>query len=290
MSVDSVRISLIVPTIRRVDQLRRLLASLARQTHANFHVLLADQNPPGMLDALVGEFSSAMAIERRLVPARGVSAARNAMLDLADGEIVAFPDDDCHYEPETLATVARLFGDHPEYGIIMGSWYRTPAEAPTLSRTHAFVTPETRFSVFHRGETYVQFYRREAVEAIGLFDVELGPGTGLPYGCGEDTDYVLRGLELGSRVGRAQAIRVYHDPTDVTSPATVARAVVYGRGRIRLLQKHGFPWWFVAMNVLYPLTRLPFEGRRACHYRWSMFRGRLIQAWRKNVYPYSPPP
>lgn len=70
--------------------------------------------------------------------------------------------------------------------------------------------------LFVRGETYVQFHRRSATIAIGMFDPELGPGTGLPYGCGEDTDYLLRAANHGP-VYRAPAIRVFHPcPTHKT--------------------------------------------------------------------------
>lgn len=265
--------SLIVPTIGRTEEVLRLLDSLQRQTYANFHILLGDQNPPGFLDEALAGFQNLPMTVLRL-ESRGVSAARNALLDMAEGDIIVFPDDDCWYQPDTLASAARFFGQYPGTGGVLGQWLG-PGRNPHRPGPDEIPGPLTRYSAFRRGETYVQFYRREAVDAVQGFDDRLGPGTGLPYGCGEDTDYLLQVLQAGFPVWRDPRIHVFHPPPDMTDPNLPSKALAYGQGRMFVLRKHGLPWWFKLLNVLYPIYRLAREPLNAKRYRWAMFVGRL---------------
>ncbi len=131
---------------------------------------------------------------------------------------------------------------------------------------------------FSRAGTCVQFFRSEAVKAAGPFDTVLGPGNGLPYGCGEDTDYLLRVREAGFPVRRVSSVHVFH-PEPADSYPSPEKVNAYAAGRMYLLKKHAFPLWFRLANILYPLLRLPFDGARhgieAVKYRWRMFIGRL---------------
>ncbi len=114
------RVSLVVATINRIEPLRRLLKSLETQRHRDFTLFLADQNPFGYLDEVFSEFARLPIAVTRMLP-RGVSAARNSVLTQADGDIIAFPDDDCLYEPDTLSQVVQFFSRHQQYGGVSGS-------------------------------------------------------------------------------------------------------------------------------------------------------------------------
>lgn len=267
-------VSLLVATVNRIEPLDRLLDSLTLQAHKNFKVFIADQNPPGMLDGLLASYADKLDIRRLLISPSGVSAARNAIIHLADGDLVAFPDDDCFYAAETLANVVATFETYPHLGGILGHW-SSPSCIVEQPAAFALPKPVSQFSVFWRGETFVQFYRRQTIATVGEFDELLGPGTGLPYGCGEDTDYLLRALNAGFVIGRTPSIHLYHDTVDFSSTTLSVKARVYGQGRSYLLKKHHFPLWFVACNIAYPLLRIPLDGPRAFHYRKEMFLGRL---------------
>lgn len=91
---DSPRLALCIATVGRITELDRLLTSLEQQICTDFHIYLADQNAPGTLDAILQHAN--LPIARILLPSRGVSIARNALLSLVeDGDILIFPDDDC---------------------------------------------------------------------------------------------------------------------------------------------------------------------------------------------------
>ena len=44
------------------------------------------------------------------------------------------------------------------------------------------------------------FFRNNVVNNVGLFDETLGPGADTKYGCGEDTDYLIRVFDKGYKI------------------------------------------------------------------------------------------
>ena len=263
------RIALCVATIARVEELDRLLCSLGKQEYTNFHVYIGDQNPPGVLDELLVRHAGLPLTHVRL-PAQGVSRARNVLLShVSDADIIAFPDDDCWYVPETLEQVVAAFARHPDGGGLLGCKGNDSSTAQDA--------PVSRLGTFFNGETYLQFFRAAAIKEV-RFDPQLGPGTGLPYGNGEDTDFLLE-VHRKTPLWRCPAIRVFH-PSPETALPSDAKIAAYAAGRMYLLKKHAFPLWFRWSNVVYPLCMLPLEmfrfGCRMRHYRWRMF----IERWR----------
>ena len=266
------KVSLAIATIGRIAELERLLDSLCIQTHQDFDVLIADQNPIGFLTETINRFEDRLQIHHFVIPPRGVSAARNALFPHLTGDIIAFPDDDCWYEPDTLQEVVAFFAQRHEVGSVMGVWGHCPA-APQLNSQDLHPRPLSTYQLFTRGETYVQFYRRTVIQKVGGFDEELGPGTGLAYGGGEDTDYLLRAAKMGT-VWRVPTVHLLH-PLQNSKQINKEKLRMYAQGRMKLLQKHNMPLWFKLANVVYPLYRGIPEGREMWNYRWHMFMARL---------------
>lgn len=271
-------VSLLVATVGRTQPLIRLFASFAAQKYPNLQIVVADQNPEGTLDTIVASFEGKLEITVLRVENRGVSSARNALLPLAKGDIIAFPDDDCWYAPNALETVVSLWQQRPHALGMVTAWKATDQDESDCPQT---VSAVTRYNAFKRGETYTQFYRKEALQGIE-FDSELGPGTGLPYGCGEDTDFLLHVLETGAPVIRTSRVLVYHPEPNLADPALPKKVHAYALGRMHLLRKHKFPLWFKLANVAFPLLRLPLEGKKAWTYRTTMFMGRLKGLFHKQ--------
>ena len=268
---DTPLLSLLIATVRRRTELERLLLSLRQQEHTCLQIIIADQNPPSFLEDLHAQFSD-LPLQIIPVPDKGVSQARNAIIPLAEGSYIAFPDDDCWYATDTLAQVVEAFQRHPEAGAVMGKSIDASPVSPSCGKD----APVSQIGTFKNGETYLQFFRAEVVKDL-RFDPRLGPGTGLPYGCGEDTDYLLEAHKRAP-VWRCPSIRVFHPSPDTHVPSD-AKIASYAAGRMYLLKKHTFPLWFRCANVLYPLCMLPLDalrkGRKAARYRWRMFVERL---------------
>jgi GT2 family glycosyltransferase len=275
-----VKFSLITVTTDRLPLTERLLRSLAAQTHKNFEILFV--HGPACSEgarALAGRFPD---LDVKVFASRDhcLSRSRNLALPHAAGDIVAFPDDDCVYEPDTLTEILSLFQRRSEADVLLAGLRDLEEEEERCSaRGKDALRPVGRYAVFRGSETFLQFYRRRCVDAVGPFDERLGPGTGLPYGSGEDTDYVLRAAEAGFGVFRAPSAVVRHPAADLRDPGLRDKVKAYARGRMYLLRKHKMPFWFKLANSVYPLLCIPGECLKACGpvlgYRWTMFAARL---------------
>ena len=107
------RFSLILCTVNRDKVVRELFESFAAQQNApSFEVILVDQNPDERLLPIVKDFAGKFPI-RRYTAKPGLSRARNIGLNYADGEIIAFPDDDCTYPEHLLRTISDYLDSNP---------------------------------------------------------------------------------------------------------------------------------------------------------------------------------
>jgi GT2 family glycosyltransferase len=269
-----------VVTTNRLILAERLFRSLADQEYRNFEVIFVhEQSCASAAASLTEAFQAKLNIQSLSVPPCGISRARNLGMPLLQGEIISFPDDDCVYTPHTLSAAVAFFHSHPRAGALLASKAGLDEAIAEMSQT-TVAGALNRYLLFGCSETFLQFYRGACVRRLGFFDETLGAGTGLPYGSGEDTDYVLRALEAGFTVLRAPSVLVRHPVVDFSDPSLAAKVKAYARGRMYLLRKHALPWWFRLANVAYPLAalarELPKHGLRTAAYRWRMFSARLM--------------
>jgi glycosyltransferase involved in cell wall biosynthesis len=204
---------LVVATVDRVAELERLFDSLDAQTERGFRVLLVDQNPDDRLAPALERGRSFELV--RLRSERGLSRARNAALDRIQGDLVAFPDDDCSYEPGLLEAVGRRFADDPELdGLVGRAVNEEGASSPSWSATPALLT---RDNLWNRAISYTIFLRARIVERVGHFDETLGLGSNGRRGSGEEIEYLVRALDGGARIAYDPQLRVAH-PERTYSP------------------------------------------------------------------------
>jgi glycosyltransferase involved in cell wall biosynthesis len=269
--------SLIVATINRVETLDRLLKSLGEQRYTDFEVIIADQNSDQRLLPVVERYSAALRL-KHLRARHGLSAARNDGLQPAQGEVVAFPDDDCWYVAETLSRIAAWMNSHPQSAVLsvaccdrdgrpsVQNWPLKPAR----------ITPR---SLWRRAVSIGLFIRRDEIAKIGGFDESLGAGSSSPWGSGEETDLLLRLLAAGVNAEYLPELLVGHaNPTENDAEAAAARALAYGRGLGRVLAKHRRPLNEKATVLLRPLGGALISGIRGqwsrSRYYQQSFRGR----------------
>jgi glycosyltransferase involved in cell wall biosynthesis len=245
-AASRVKVSLIVATWNRVAELERLLASLDGQTYRKFEVIIVDQNPDDRL-ALVLHNHPALAI-RRLRSEMGASRARNVGLRVAEGEIIAFPDDDCWYPDQLLACIVLWFDQHADFDGLFTA-IRNP---DNKTMTPKFPPPEgpcTKTSILRCGMAANAFLRTRAVRAAGFFREDIGPGTSSPYQSGEDLDYIVRPLEHGLPMWYQPGFAVYHP--DLKSRERLRRTTYpYAMGVGYFWRLHGYPWWWCLKDIL----------------------------------------
>lgn len=96
-------ISVIVPVYDVENYLRRCVDSVLAQTYQNFELILVDDGSPDCCGQICDDYA---ALDGRIKVVHqkngGLSAARNAGLDVAQGECVAFVDSDDYCHPEML--------------------------------------------------------------------------------------------------------------------------------------------------------------------------------------------
>ena len=116
---DNPLISIIVPVYKVEKYLCRCVDSILAQTYTNIEVILVDDGSPDGCPAICDEYA---AKDSRVVVIHqknaGVSAARNAGLDIAKGEYIGFVDSDDWIEPDMYEV---LFGQIPKNNIDIAS-------------------------------------------------------------------------------------------------------------------------------------------------------------------------
>jgi glycosyltransferase involved in cell wall biosynthesis len=128
------KFSLIVATYGRAEVLSPLIASLVAQTHRSFEVIVADQNADDRVAPFIEPLRTSGQIGAHIrLPEPNLSAARNAGLAAARGQYVVFPDDDCWYDPETLAEAAAFLEASPELDGLAARWAESPISHPGRS-------------------------------------------------------------------------------------------------------------------------------------------------------------
>ena len=127
-------IGFVIATKDRPDDLRRVLRSLADQTHRPDLVIIVDSSATPV-SSVVDEFGAMLRVQyiRHLPPS--AAAQRNAGIDAisTDVELIAFVDDDATLEPGALEAMLAFWADAPpELGGAAFNMVNHPAQS--LSR------------------------------------------------------------------------------------------------------------------------------------------------------------
>lgn len=115
-------ISVIVPVYKVEDYLEKCLTTLTGQTYRNLQILLVDDGSPDGSGAICDRWAAKDSRIQVIHQAnQGGGAARNAALDLAEGELLAFVDSDDYLHPElyqNLYTLIAQGADIAECGYV----------------------------------------------------------------------------------------------------------------------------------------------------------------------------
>ena len=88
-------ISVIVPVYKVENYIRRCLDSLVAQTYRHLEILLVDDGSPDSSGAICEEYAEKDSRIKVIHKENGgLSSARNAALDVATGDYIAFVDSD----------------------------------------------------------------------------------------------------------------------------------------------------------------------------------------------------
>ena len=108
--------SIIIPTYNRPERLASCLKAIALLDYPRdrFEVIVVDDGSETPLDSTVAALKDEINIELLRQENAGPAAARNKGAQVAQGEFLAFTDDDCQPTPDWLSQFAAGFADNPE--------------------------------------------------------------------------------------------------------------------------------------------------------------------------------
>jgi glycosyltransferase involved in cell wall biosynthesis len=263
------KISLILATKGRVEEVAKLIRSLTKQEYHDLELLVVDQNEDDRLVKILTDKTALFPIVH-LRSKCGLSHARNVGMAYATGDIIAFPDDDCWYPEKLLTRVVSQFQTHPRIGGLTGRSEDGQGEASggCLSRQESRVDVK---NVWKKGISYTIFLRSEVCHAVGSFDEELGLGAGTRFGSGEETDYLIRTVKMGFEIHYYPDLIVYHPNPILYDRNHCNKAFRYGLGMGRVLSKHRYNLSFNLYTVFRPfvgavLSLLTLRIRKAAYH------------------------
>ncbi len=247
-------VSVVIATCANARALERAITSVLHTGYEPLEIIVVENRPPASnTRRVVEEFSANGPVRYVEEPRRGASWARNAGLSYAEGELVAFIDDDVVVDQSWVKSAIAAF-ELPEQascvtGRIMPLALKTSCQAlfdqfaafDKGSERRIFRSQEGRggdplfpYAAGHVGSGANVFIRRDVVVAMGGFDPVLGPGT-LTVG-GEDLDLFIRLAHAGRTIVYDPAVVLKHDHPD-SAGALRRHAFYYGIGLTAVLSK-----------------------------------------------------
>ncbi|MBJ6801032.1 glycoside hydrolase family 99-like domain-containing protein [Geomonas propionica] len=236
--------SVIICTYNRVELLRDSIAAIQKQQFpaADFEIVVVDNNSSDDTRAVTEQAaaSSEVAIKYIFEARQGLSFARNAGIENAAGEIVAFVDDDIDAEPGWLAAIVDAFADadvacaggpiRPVWPSERPAWlsddwvpYLTINEFDAARKAGAFTWPDTPW-----GANIT--FRKSVFDSIGVFPTNLGR-IGNSLLSNEEVNICKKIAQAGLRIAFAPEAVIHHkiDPRRVTMQWFYHRTYWQGR-------------------------------------------------------------
>ena len=205
---------LVMATLDRYNEIVLFLNSLSIQSYKNFELIICDQNNNDKIEKLCLAYPMNIRVIKNNI--KGLSVNRNIGLKYASGDVIAFPDDDCEYETDTLEKIAGFFEKNPHY-----SFYTCNTKEKEINNA-ALETRKKDCDIgicnfLSVGISFTIFVRSEAIAGF-LFDEQLGLGT--VFGSAEESDLLLY-LIKNKRKGKYHAAHYIYHPGKTETPQRV---------------------------------------------------------------------
>lgn len=255
----SVGISVIVPTYKRPDLLKRCLNSICSQTFDHYEVVVVD-NDPGCSDVagLVGSIGDARyKYVHETTP--GVSAARNKGVEKSSGNLILFVDDDDEIAADMLEKMYGFMSDKQQTDVSF-SWTGVTKlfeknDSVTVEKKEFLVTEqdlENMSFIVKIGTGCGLCIRKKDFLEVGGFDKT--------YKLSEDRDLLIKLISAGKQYRPLNEFlyrRYYHAGERLSQS-------------LHSLEEadHDYKLYYEHLNFImrYPVLRLRLLDLRARHY------------------------
>jgi len=225
------KFSVLICTYNRHDLLETAIRSIVEGCNEKPDELVVVNGGDEKADTVVNRFSGVGPVDVRLIKTVNVNLANSRNIGLAEcrGDLVAMTDDDAEVFPDWVTRMRAAFDRNPGAGAVGGVVIGTNSESLVGKVADAITFPgwdEPRDVRTLPGVNIA--YRREALDRIGLQDIELFRG--------EDVDFNWRVLQTGYTIRFDPSIRVYHTHRP-TVRGFLNQHYMYGRAYVLVRRK-----------------------------------------------------
>ncbi len=281
MSLDTTQVDVAICTYRRMGVAATLasLAKLALPFNTTIRIIVADNDrePSAQVTVAQAAAEHGLNVTYLHAPAQNISIARNACLDAATGDFLAFVDDDEIVSPEWLAelltrqrdTLAPIVlgpvravyrSDYPAW-VVLGDFHSTK---PTV--TNGAITTGYAGNVLMTRDAFTNQRFREDLGVSG----------------GEDTEFFARLARAGARIAYAENAVAFEavPPERATLRWLLKRRYRFGQTHALMLREAGAPlqknkikayakafycYAIACVCILFPLKRRQWLLRGTLH-------------------------
>lgn len=240
------RVSVIVPTWRRSDLLRKCLESLQRQSYTAFRTVLVSNGAGDWVEEVAREFGCMLIAFPKN---RGFAAGVNAGIAASESPYVAVLNDDVELDRDWLSRMTDVLDKRQDVSFCCGKIYQAVGNAldgagDALSLGGAawrlgygrkdspdFDVPRWLFAI----SGTAALFRRSVLEQAGGFDEDF-------FSYLEDLDFSLRAMRGGCRgVYVPEATCRHWGGATLGGPASPKVFRLLTRNQLMLVTKH-YPW------------------------------------------------
>ena len=243
--MNSPRVSVVIASWNRRDEIRETLTELRQQTYPDFEVIVVDNNSQdGSPELIEREFEDVRLI--RLPRNSGVES-RNIGIANARGEIVVIVDDDAILEKDWIEKAVNKFDREPQVAVLASRVlnYYTKEICDWIYGKGVNTLASNEFQAF----SFVgcgAAIRKSALDKVGLFPEEY-------FLYGDEGDLSIRVIDLGYQIRYYPDLIAYHRvPVEQNMKKTKRRIYYSTRNTIWHYWKY-YPLWVALIASLFSL-------------------------------------
>ncbi|WP_418511954.1 glycosyltransferase family 2 protein [Corallibacter sp.] len=176
--MSAVQVSIIIPTYNRATYIGEALTSIINQTYTHWECLVIDDgstdNTKTVVSAYQDKDDRIRYTTRPDSYPKGSNGSRNYGLSLAQGQYIAFCDDDDYWLHDKLEKQIPIFQQHPEVGLVTGNIEYVNSDGMRTGRVikqtgnHGYVFEEILLK--NRLSMITPVIKREVFDKVGLFN------------------------------------------------------------------------------------------------------------------------
>ncbi len=241
LSASDPLISIIVCTYNRADMLKETMRSIFAQEYRPVEILLFDDGSTDNTPEVAAGYGERIRYYRQ--ENKGIGAARTAACQLAQGEYIAFQDDDDLMPPDRIPCLYEALQQHPRAVFAVGEWAHIDGEGKLTGEKSTFkiAAKDNKPLLIEDGYKAVLWplliamphttlFRKTDGERIGWLDEQ--------FRRIEDNDFFARLGQLGPVVYVPKVVSYRRIGHDQLTSESVNDSLVWQYYRFLLFEKH----------------------------------------------------